>query len=109
MIWASLTLKARRAVGYPGRDDADLISVLSTIEDAAVAIVFTEQANGSVKVSWRSGPGFDVSRVALLFGGGGHAAASGAEIEGELEEVQTRVLDATRNSLGLEQRSNQLE
>jgi phosphoesterase RecJ-like protein len=109
MIWTSLTLKARRAVGYPGRDDADLISVLSTIEDADVAIILTEQANGTVKVSWRSQPGFDVSRVALLFGGGGHAAAAGVEIEGDLEEVEARVLEATRNTLNLYQSLDRVE
>jgi phosphoesterase RecJ-like protein len=106
LIWTALTLKDRRAVGYPGRDDADLISVLSTVEDADVAIVFTEQMNGNVKVSWRSGPGYDVSRVALQFGGGGHAAASGAEIEGKLEEVQARVLEVTRSIMGLRQSKN---
>ena len=41
-----------------------------------------------VKVSWRAQPGFDVSKMALSFGGGGHAAASGAEISGSLPEVQ---------------------
>jgi phosphoesterase RecJ-like protein len=37
-----------------------------------------------------------VSKIALLFGGGGHKAASGAELEGTLEEVQAKVLEATR-------------
>jgi phosphoesterase RecJ-like protein len=107
LIWTSLTQKARQAVGYRGRDDADLISVLSTVEDSDVAVVFTEQANGNVKVSWRSQPGYDVSQVALRFGGGGHAAAAGAEIEGDLEEVQTRVLETTRNLLGLSKNNDQ--
>jgi phosphoesterase RecJ-like protein len=49
-----------------------------------------------VKVSWRSQNGLDVSKIAGQFGGGGHRAAAGAEIEGTLEEVQKRVLNATR-------------
>jgi phosphoesterase RecJ-like protein len=106
LIWTSLTLKARRAVGYPGRDDADLISVLSTIEGADVVIIFTEQKNGSVKVSWRSQPGYDVSKVALRFGGGGHAAAAGADIEGNLEEVQTKVIETTQLTLDLDENIN---
>lgn len=97
VIWASLTQADRRAVGYQGRDDADLINVLSTIEDADVAIVFVEQANDRIKVSWRAQPGIDVSKIALQFGGGGHAAAAGAEIEGTLEQVQAQVLAVTQS------------
>jgi len=97
VIWASLTQADRHAVGYPGRDDADLINFLSTIEDADVFLIFVEQPNGKIKVSWRSQPGFDVSVIALQFGGGGHAAAAGAEIEGSLEQVQTKVLAITQS------------
>lgn len=97
VIWASLTQADRHAVGYPGRDDADLINILSTIDDSDVALVFVEQPNDRVKVSWRSQPGFDVSKIALQFGGGGHAAAAGAEIEGSLEQVQASVLAVTQS------------
>jgi phosphoesterase RecJ-like protein len=106
LIWTALTLKARHAVGYPGRDDADLISMLSTIEGIDVAVIFTEQNYGNIKVSWRSTPGYDVSKVALRFGGGGHAAAAGADIEGKLEEVQANVIEVTQTALGLNENAN---
>jgi phosphoesterase RecJ-like protein len=99
LIWTSLTLADREVMQYPGNDDADLVNVLSAIEDADIAIIFVEQKGGYVKISWRSQPGFDVSRIAFSFGGGGHAAASGAEINGSLEEVQVKVLQATRSLL----------
>ena len=101
MLWATLALEDRRDVGYPGNDDADLISLLSTIEGADVAIMFVEQGNGYVKVSWRSQPEFDVSQVALNFGGGGHAAAAGASIKGELNDIQANVLAITKSILEL--------
>ncbi len=41
----------------------------------------------------------DVSQIALQFGGGGHPAASGAEIIGSMEDVQAQVLEATRSLL----------
>ncbi|NMB59405.1 MAG: bifunctional oligoribonuclease/PAP phosphatase NrnA, partial [Chloroflexi bacterium] len=41
----------------------------------------------------------DISKLALSFGGGGHPAASGAEIEGPLSEVQEKVISATINYL----------
>jgi phosphoesterase RecJ-like protein len=95
MIWTSLSLEDRAAAKYPGRDDADLVNVLSAVDGVDVALIFVEQPHGSVKVSWRSRPGFDVSQIAMQFGGGGHAAASGAELTGSLPVVQAAVLDAT--------------
>jgi len=95
LIWTVLILEDRVKAGYTGNDDADLINILSTIDDTDIAVIFIEQKENRVKVSWRAQPGIDVSQVAFQFGGGGHAAASGAEISGVLDEVKSRVLQAT--------------
>lgn len=95
MVWTSLTLDDRKSVNYPGRDDADLVNILTSIEDIDVALIFSEQPHQKIKVSWRSRPGFDVSKLAMSFGGGGHSAASGAEIEGNLQNVKDEVLKET--------------
>ena len=99
MVWTTLTLDDRNSVNYPGKDDADLINVLSSIDGADISIVFVEQPAGKVKISWRAQPGFDVSKVAMKFGGGGHAAASGAEVNGDIQEVTKDVLQETRELL----------
>ena len=96
LLWTRLTLEDRRAANYPGRDDADLVNYLPTIQEADVFIVFIEQENDAVKVSWRARPGYDVSKIALQFGGGGHKPAAGATIQGSLETVINQVLEATR-------------
>lgn len=96
LLWTRLTLEDRQTANYPGRDDADLINILQTIADADIFVIFIEQTNHSVKVSWRARPGFDVSKIALLFGGGGHKPAAGAEIQGRIDEVVDKVLTATR-------------
>jgi phosphoesterase RecJ-like protein len=96
MVWTSLNLADCERAGYSGRDDADLINVLSGIKDYPVSLIFVEQPGGKVKISWRSQNGYDVSRVAMQFGGGGHRAAAGAEVEGTMVEVQNIVLKATR-------------
>ena len=100
LIWTSLTLEDRKIANYPGRDDADLVNILSRIKDMDVCVVFVEQTNGTVKVSWRAQPGFDVAGIATQFGGGGHKPAAGADIRGDLERVQEEVLKATKKSLG---------
>lgn len=99
IAWGTLTLQDREISGYTGNDDADLINVLSAIDETDMAIIFVEQRENKVKVSWRAQPGLDVSKIALSFGGGGHPAASGAEIQGSLDEVKEKVLEATKNSL----------
>ena len=99
IVWATFTLADRKVAGYPGRDDADLINVLSAVDDCDIAIVFVEQKRNRVKVSWRAQPGWDVSRLAQGLGGGGHPAAAGAEIQGSVDEVCGRVLKETQNLL----------
>jgi len=101
LIWTSLTLADREAVMYPGLDDADLINLLSTVEGTEIAVIFMEQRNGRIKVSWRARPGIDISQVAVGFGGGGHPAASGAEIRGTILDVQVDVLSKTRPLIGM--------
>ena len=102
MVWVDIKLEDRKASGYTTNDDADLINHISAIDDSSVALIFVEQHHGKVKVSWRAQkPGMDVARVAQQFGGGGHQAASGAEIAGEMTEVQEKVLAVTRQMLGL--------
>ncbi len=99
MVWGTLSLESREACNYPGNDDADLINIISAINDFDVSMIFVEQKNGTVKVSWRSIPAFDVSKIAVQFGGGGHPAAAGADIPGTLKDIQKEVLDTTEKLL----------
>jgi phosphoesterase RecJ-like protein len=99
IVWTSLTLADRAAAGYPGRDDADLVNILSSIDGHEVALMFLEQEGGKIKISWRVAAGLDVTPLAISFGGGGHPAASGALMAGSLEEVRTQVLRRTREWL----------
>jgi phosphoesterase RecJ-like protein len=100
IIWTTLTVADRKTSGYTGNDDADLVNIISSIDEAEIAIIFVEQNENYTKVSWRGlKPDIDVSQIASQFGGGGHKAASGAELSGSLAEVQERVLAATRKSL----------
>ncbi len=49
LVWTSLTLADRAACEYYGNDDADLVNILSTIEEADVAVIFVEQKNRTLK------------------------------------------------------------
>lgn len=102
IVWGTLTLADRKSAGYGGNDDADLINLISAIDGNKVGMVFVEQSNNHVKISWRAlQPGIDVSPIARHFNGGGHAAAAGADIEGNLKEIQREALQKTRELLSL--------
>ena len=96
ILYTKLTVKDRKKVHYPGKDDAELITVLSSIRETNITILFIEQDSEHVKVSWRAKPGYDVSGVALFFDGGGHAPAAGATVLGALDDVVARVLKETK-------------
>jgi Exopolyphosphatase-related proteins len=95
LVYTCLTLEDKREIGYNGNDDADLINMLSTIDDVDIALIFVEQSKDITKVSWRAQPGNDVAQIAVQFGGGGHLAAAGAQISGPIEEVIQKVLQKT--------------
>lgn len=97
LVWTTITLRDRRNSRYPGNDDADIVNILSSIDDAKVSIVFVEQPYDKVKVSWRAEPDIDITPLALFFGGGGHPAAAGAEIPGDINSVRTQVLEKTQD------------
>lgn len=99
LLWSALTLDDRIKAGYPENDDADLINLLSSVSGLRVVVLFIEQAPDRVKVSWRSAEGIDVSGLAFEFGGGGHAAAAGADVGGSLDEVVEKVLTKTKQLL----------
>lgn len=99
LLWSVLTLDDRIKAVYPENDDADLINLLSSVSGLLVVVLFIQQAPGRVKVSWRSAEGIDVSTIAFEFGGGGHSAAAGADVEGSLDEVVGQVLKRTKQLL----------
>jgi phosphoesterase RecJ-like protein len=96
LAWTTITLEDRTNAAYQGRDDADLTNHLSLLEEVDVAVLFNEQKDGKVKVSWRSNAKFDISKIAMQFGGGGHPPAAGAEVTGKLETVIDLVLGETK-------------
>lgn len=102
IVYGTLTLADRKSAGYGGNDDADLINMISAIDGNKVGMIFVEQSDHHVKISWRAlENGIDVSQVAQYFKGGGHAAAAGADIEGSLNEAKSKVIKKTREMLNL--------
>jgi phosphoesterase RecJ-like protein len=93
----------RRMYDETGAADVDtegLANFPRSIEGVAVGALLRETDPGHFRISLRAAEGYDVDVVARVFGGGGHAAAAGCRIDGDLETVKTRVRDAILTHLG---------
>ena len=95
IVWTTLTDEDKRLANFSGKGSADIINLLTGIRDADIAIVFLKSENDLIKVSWRAKTPYDISALAVSFGGGGHPAAAGADITGSMEEVKQQILNAT--------------
>jgi phosphoesterase RecJ-like protein len=76
-------------------DSEGLIDIIRAIRGVQVAVFFEELPDGKIRVSMRSKDReLDVCKVAMEFGGGGHALAAGIRMKGPLEEAKQLVLSA---------------
>ena len=65
----------------------------------AMCVFAREQADGSIKLSLRAVAPHKVSGVAQSFGGGGHAQAAGATVQGKLDDAIARVVARMKEEL----------
>ena len=107
IIWSAISQELFRETDG-GLDDTErLAEELRAADGVRVAVLFKELPTGKIKVSLRTkdtdGQGLDVSRIARVFGGGGHRQAAGCLIPGRLEDVEAAVLAEVRRALEREQ------
>jgi phosphoesterase RecJ-like protein len=103
VIWVALDRQTRDRVQATDNGDAGLVSFLVTAEEATVAAVFREKDDGRIEMGFRAKPGFDVGRVAVALGGGGHVLASGATVDGPLDVAIGRALPLLKQAAKGEQ------
>lgn len=76
-----------------------VIDQLRNLRGTEVVVLLRELPDGSVKVSFRSNGPTDVAAIAQKFGGGGHKKAAGANVDGPLEAVTRRIIEACREAV----------
>jgi bifunctional oligoribonuclease and PAP phosphatase NrnA len=99
LVFTSVTREDFRETSAAPADTEDVVNMTLVVRGTEVAVIFVEQPDGAVKVSFRSRGGLDCSRLAESFGGGGHKAAAGATVPGPLNAAEGRVLDAVRAAM----------
>ncbi len=84
--------KNAQEFGTRVNDSEGIVDFAIAIKGVEVAALFKEVDDDKVKVSLRSRGAIDVSRIAQLFGGGGHKNAAGCTIYGSLKSAKETIL-----------------
>ena len=93
------TLAMCEAMGTGDDEMEGLANIPRRIEGVEMGITMREKAGGVFKISVRTNDNVDASKFCQQFGGGGHPAASGCSIEGDLETVKKTLVDAAEEYL----------
>ena len=80
-------------LGLDEEDAEGMTNYLRMVEGTEVAIYVRGKKDGTNKVSMRSGGNVDVSKIAIHFGGGGHARAAGYTMYGNIDDEKKALLD----------------
>ena len=92
--------QTRLDLGLRPEDSEGLIDIIRAIRGVQLAVFFEELPDGKIRVSMRSKDrALDVCKIAMEFGGGGHALAAGIRMSGPIEDAKARVLGAVRRRI----------
>lgn len=87
VIWCSITREMLQKYGLDPNDTEGLSDFSRRIDGVEVSILFLEIDDSLTKISFRSNGSISIKGLAGIFGGGGHAYASGALVNRPLQGV----------------------
>ena len=95
-VFLTVPLSLMERLGATENDAEDLSTLAGIIEGVDCGAVLRELKEGTWKLSLRTGANgrVNATEVCRQLGGGGHAMAAGATLEGSLEQVKERILEA---------------
>ena len=91
MAVVAIPRQVEQDIGVTDDDMDNISSFPRTIAGIEAAATLREGADGEIKLSVRTIPGYDATKVAERFGGGGHKAAAGANIRLPLAQAAAEV------------------
>ena len=98
-IYGYCTTEMMEKYGVTTGDLDIVISAIRNVDGVEVAMFIYQLDENKFKVSLRSKKYVDVSEIAVSFGGGGHVRAAGFDIEANLENAITTVLDKIKEQI----------
>lgn len=100
VVVMTIPLALREQMHATDADIEELSSLAALVEGTDCGVTLRELQPGTVKLSLRTGPRVNATLVCKKLGGGGHAAAAGATIEGTLEQAKRAALAAIAEVTG---------
>lgn len=98
---AAISLSMMDTLQADERDAEDIAAFVGQVEGVKTGVTIRERKDGSCKISLRTDPDdLNASSVCALLGGGGHAAASGATVEGDIPHTKQVLMEAIRTVQG---------
>ena len=97
-----ITTELMNCCGAEPAEFEGLASIPLEIEGVVIGITVKQRHENVFKLSVRTTEEVDASAFCRRFGGGGHIRAAGCEIEGNLQEVRLKVVQAVAEALGEE-------
>jgi len=89
-----VTVDEMMQFGTTGEDAEGIIDAIRDIDTVDLAIFIRQVAEGKYKVSFRSKALVDVSKLAMVFQGGGHIRAAGCTIQmNSVDEIVACIID----------------
>jgi len=96
LAWFVVTQENLQATDTDVPDTEGFSDFPRTITGVELSLMFLETKEGKVKISFRSKGKYAINGLANLFGGGGHPYASGALVEGRMQDILPRVLEEAK-------------
>jgi phosphoesterase RecJ-like protein len=100
LAWMALTQEMIKRYHFDLSESEEFVKYALAVKGAEVAILFKEQADGIIRISFRAKGRVDVNRLAGKFGGGGHLSAAGARLNTTLEDAVQKVVQMAEAELG---------
>ncbi len=100
LLWTSISRQAMLSADIDGRPSSSgLVNFLADVDEAMIGLVLSEMEDGTVRVTMRTRPPYNVAEVATRFGGGGHALAAGCSLDGPLARAEEQIVAACRDAI----------
>ena len=96
VVVMQIPLSLRREFHATEADIEELSSLAAQVEGTDCGITLRELKPGVIKISLRTGSRVDACAACRKLGGGGHRAASGATVEGTMDDVKEKILQAVK-------------
>lgn len=86
------------SIGATADDTDDISGFPRNIQGVQIGVMLQELREGGTKISLRTGEDYNASAICALLGGGGHRAAAGCTVDGDIAAAKQKILEAIAQS-----------